>query len=70
MNKLLGRYTKGSSSSAISDPNKLNSFFANLGKETVKHLPVSDHFKKYLTGTYPNSFFMAPCTSRNNKYSE
>ena len=62
MNKLLGRSNKGSLSNAISDPNKLNSFFANLGKDTVKHLPVSDDFKKYLSGTYVNSFFMAPTT--------
>jgi hypothetical protein len=59
MNNLLGRSYSSSSDIAITDPNKLNLFFANLGFNTVKHLSHSGNFKNYLRGSYMNSFYMS-----------
>ena len=59
---MLGHTSDGLPNNHIDDNNKLNLFFANLDFNTVKNLPHSEQFKKYLANSYSKSFFMSPTT--------
>ena len=56
----MGRSGINSSISSIKDPDQLNTFFANLGYNTTKHLSCTNNYQKYLPKPNIHSFFMSP----------
>ena len=62
LNLILGRCKQANNNLSSLNINILNTFFAELGINTTKHIKHTDNFTRYLQHSYINSFFLSPVT--------